>query len=491
MEFRCYSDESFPVYNNSDVDCNHLTGVGHDYLFFDLEQRKAFANPAMADTVYSIAFDTVYDQNNTTWSYENFKTFGDWIEADECEFWGPPECLSLNHPSWLGAPVEYDNDGHYTFYNLEEEPINIDISLQVGDSSLIYEDSEQAFYMKAMGEELTEILGITDTVKKFKILHYNADGSPVNSELHQHEIVVGQTLGLTSFFRIDHFPEMLIPLHLVGNTAPDAGLTKITNADLFDYQPGDVIQYEITESYQGGGSHYYETYIYLTREEISDSLIYTVEKTSFHADSSTANIDTLEMVYLKNVVIDSIPFGRPGPGYGGRLEYKRFFQEDYCGQALWTYKTSGTGLVYCEADDCWGSTDMYGETWFYSEKVLGIGLYWSYVDAWSGHQEKTVVYFDKSEYSCGEEVSVGIEEIALFEDYFEVYPNPVSSQVTVSNLKNIEGLLSIYDTQGRSVLIQKMNRGRNVIQTEHLQKGLYIIRIESPENTFQSKFVKQ
>lgn len=229
------------------------------------------------------------------------------IDADECEFWGPQECRPLNRPSWLGAPVEYDNNGHYTFYNLEEEAIHIDVALPEGDSALIYEDSEQAFFMKALGEELTEILGISDTVKKFEILHFDAEGNIMNSELHQHKIEVGKNLGLTSFFRIDHFPEMLIPLHLIGNTAPEAGLTKITNADIYDYQPGDVVQYEITEnSSEGTPSENfirYDKYKYLAREENANNLIYAAELTSFYTDSTTVSTDTIETVYLKNEIL--------------------------------------------------------------------------------------------------------------------------------------------------------------------------------------------
>ncbi len=496
LDLRCYSDDTFPVHNTSDVACNHLTGVGSDFLFFETDQRKAFAKTGMADTVYSIAFDTIHETADINWVYENFSAFGDWIDADECEFWGPQECLPLNRPSWLGTPVEYDNNGHYTFYNLEEEAIHIDIALPESDSALIYEDSEQAFYMKGLGEELTEVLGISDTVQSFKILHYNAEGNIMNSDLHQHEIGVGKNLGLTSFFRIDHFPEMLVPLHLIGNTAPEAGLTKITNADLYDYQPGHVVQYEITESTPGGPPSEnftrYDKYKHLAREENADSLIYTAEITSFYTDSTTVSTDTIETVYLKNVVIDSIPFGRPDPNDEVLMKYKRLYQKDYCGQTLWTYKTDRSELGYCDADDCWGPQDIFGlPLTDRKEYVFGLGLYSSATNTQLGSQDESVVYFDKGAHSCGEEVTVGIEEIALFKDYFEVYPNPASSQLNISNFKNIEGTLTIYDTRGRPVKRHEVKKGNDVIQINHLKSGLYFIKIEGVKMTFQSKFVKQ
>lgn len=97
--------------------------------------------------------------------------------------------------------------------------------------------------MKGLGEEVTEILGIPDTIRKFRISHYDAEGNPINSALHYHEIITGKKLGLISFFRIDQFPETLLPLELVGDTEPETGLTQIIYADIHDYQPGDVIQY--------------------------------------------------------------------------------------------------------------------------------------------------------------------------------------------------------------------------------------------------------
>ncbi|MCF8308270.1 MAG: T9SS type A sorting domain-containing protein [Bacteroidales bacterium] len=497
LDLRCFSDDSFPVYNVSDDPCNHLTGVGYDFRFFTIDERKAFAHPELADTVYSIAFDTVYSEPGGVWVYENFKTFGDWIEPEECEFWGPPQCLPLNQPSWLGGQVTYDNNGRYTFYTLQDDSIQIDISLQAGDSALIYEDSAQRFYMKGLGEEVTEILGITDTVRKFRISHYDTEGNVINSDLQHHEIITGKKLGLISFFRIDHFPEMLLPLELVGNTEPETGLTKITYADIHDYQPGDVIQYKIKSAYAGGPPSEnftrYDKYRYIQREENSDTLFYTAVKTSFFQDSTTVTTDTVEMSYYKYQLIDNIPFGQPERNENQILRHERVYQENYCGEPLWTFESEQGSLKYCAADDCWGGTDMFGLPLAdKSRYAFGLGLYSSYVSLNDGLYSKSIVYFDKGEYSCGEEVTGGMKEIPHFEDYFEIYPNPAKNRITLNNLKNMEGSFSISDTQGRTVQRYELRNGHNVIQIDHLKTGLYFIKVESLQKyTFQTKFVKR
>ena len=57
-----------------------------------------------------------------------------------------------------------------------------------------------------------------------------------------------------------------------------------------------------------------------------------------------------------------------------------------------------------------------------------------------------------------------------------IYPNPASESITISGIG--QGIVTIYNTLGQK-LIEKEIFGTSTINTNDLQTGLYVIKLES------------
>jgi hypothetical protein len=72
----------------------------------------------------------------------------------------------------------------------------------------------------------------------------------------------------------------------------------------------------------------------------------------------------------------------------------------------------------------------------------------------------------------------------------QLYPNPANTVITIVNIK-AGNLLSIYDSQGRSVLTKRATNSQEDIQVEKLSSGVYILQITNSDGTKRSiRFAK-
>lgn len=92
---------------------------------------------------------------------------------------------------------------------------------------------------------------------------------------------------------------------------------------------------------------------------------------------------------------------------------------------------------------------------------------------------KTIIVTQKSK-------STGITHESLSD--IKIYPNPAQSMLSIEGGKP-NGQISIYDTSGR--LLLKATNQNNQVDISSLNSGLYIIRIESPTEIANRKFIKK
>lgn len=86
-------------------------------------------------------------------------------------------------------------------------------------------------------------------------------------------------------------------------------------------------------------------------------------------------------------------------------------------------------------------------------------------------------------------IELGLSSIAEFKDLFNIYPNPNNGIFNLEIYDNKEVVVSIYDINGRLVLEKVANNTSNQINLSEQPKGVYLIKINTTEKSFNSKIV--
>tara|TARA_B100001057_G_scaffold501257_2_gene622720 strand:+ start:14729 stop:16642 length:1914 start_codon:yes stop_codon:yes gene_type:complete len=117
-------------------------------------------------------------------------------------------------------------------------------------------------------------------------------------------------------------------------------------------------------------------------------------------------------------------------------------------------------------------------------------MYWSTEDmTWYSNGNAMAIHMGINGHSY-----VDVEEIGVLNNY-DVYPNPTSSFINISNdeLLNKESIISIYNILGENIMNLNMDKFESLktINIENLPNGNYIIKINDGENNIYEKIVKE
>jgi hypothetical protein len=468
-----------------------------DYKLFNGSSKKLYNDLPSGDSTFSLAFDSVKSVGSDS-VYFIYPGLANEIEPDSCQFWGGGWCIQQTEPSWSGSRVIYDNIENYRFVTSQNDTLHFNFSLLPGDSSIFYQDESQKFFMVFEGIDTTTVLNVADSAKFYRISHTDASGNTIHSPLNNKKIITGKEMGLIEFFGIDDFPQILLPLQLIGNASPDAGLSRLTYEMIDDHQPGDEIQYYDRYDYPGGppwcNYHRYIKHIFLDRTDTPDSIIYMVARFTFEEGASTQVSDTITQKYKKDEILAEIPFDYIDQS--NTLVTKKLFKADYCGLDFWTYTVTPGYLIYCINDNCWGSYDIPGPP--PTEKttyVSGLGLYsdessinYPPPDGYSHWYG--IIYFKKDGIVCGDEVIVGMSDINQSAD-FTVYPNPARDFIFIQSQATGKSVITISNLNGQVIMKAFVKDPMTRLDIGRLNKGIYLVKLISGNNVQVKKIIKE
>lgn len=458
-----------------------LIAVGQDYNIISSNTQKIFSEFSVPENSYSLSIEYSNLVGIDSIYYNYFKRDSDYYLSDSCEFWGGNECNKQNMASWIGKNIKSDNDNSYTFSNIFGDFLEFTFDNNSVNPSLFFADNNQEFYTVFESVDTLSYLGITDSVKKYRIFNLDLSGDTIFSELHNFSILVAKQSGLLTFFQIDSFPLVQKPLALIGDQNTGVGFYKLSNEMVYDFYPGNVFQYKETSNYNDIAPpwYFYERYRkleFISREETTDSLIYEVIQELFYVDSTGVEIDTIVIKYLKNAIISNIPFEK----FNGNSRNLQLV--DYCDELRWTYSTiHKQDDSYCEVDTCWGTVDVFGPPDVTTNKyVCGLGnsLYKVTKQGPDGYSiGSSLIYHKKGEVICGEKVVVGIHEKEKAESMIIISPNPASNVIKISSINEIKHI-TISSLSG-VILIEKLASSKcETLQLNKLSDGIYIVRVE-------------
>lgn len=425
--------------------------------------------------VYSMAFDSVVFNGVDSVYYNYFNVSGN-ADSSQCIWWGPQECNKQNVPSWSGRAF-FLNTASFKMLNFNDDTLDFDFTIAVNDTSPFYTDNIQQFSIIRQADDTFTVYSNIDSAHYYSILHTDLSGAVINSNWNGKPLVVSRNSGIAIFFRPFNFPVYYDPLRIIANTGTQEGITVLNNEVLYDYAVGDSIQFFDFKSMFGGqpSMNYrsYTTYKVLTKTILTDSLIYTMDRTFYYLDSSWVIHDTATVSYYRFDTIASIPY-EAFDGYNKQLLY-----DDYCGLKLLTFNSSPDQYrAYCSAENCWGYIDTNGPMPQVSTKyVVGLGIY--------DHSESLIPpgipftfhsgisYFKKGTVSCGNLVVQDIESVS--KNNLKVFPVPASDQINIVSPAIITQI-SIYTITGSSIDEYFVNDSNYRLNVSGYLPGMYLVK---------------
>lgn len=476
-----------------------LYSASQPYFLFSGSDSKDFTPLTETwDRNYSLKMDSAYVGGVISVFYlhtvMNDNEFADFTpdenDPQECFGWGG--CLTNNGSAGFGAMIFSPVPNHYEFYTSSGDTLRFNL---FADSSVFFENEAEIYALISEGESEQMVFGNIEMVQSYRIGHYSAGGNPIASTLHDFKIRVGESTGLIDFFQVDNFPQVEMPLTLIGDAGHDQSLTALTSEMIYNFQVGDTIQYKKTyhlvplQDPNITLEISYLNRIFLNRVEEEDSLRYTVLHQSFGQSETDVTEWTEELVYYRFDTLSALPFyqRRSEVGFQAESYQEQLFAANYCGEVRLGLAAESAPMSYCENHNAWCEFDTFGPPPITSyENVVGLGLYFHKVernglDFLSTWREITeVVYFSKGGSSCGLEAILTVinTEQPLLE--MTVYPNPNTGLLNVqiaSEAKTQPSQLAIIDMSGRVVASYPWQSANGVFDISQLASGIYMLQV--------------
>ncbi|MCZ4407642.1 T9SS type A sorting domain-containing protein [Cryomorphaceae bacterium 1068] len=472
------------------------------FLFNDFTSKEFAPLEETWERNYTLKMDSLYWGNVISVFYlhsvmnlsEDADFQPDENDPDECFGWGG--CFANTGSTGFGDMIFSPVPFAYDFYTLSGDTLRLDF---LADSSVFYQNESELFAMIYESETEQMVFGSMEMVQSYRIGHYNTDGAELLTPLHGSAITVGENTGLIDFFQVDEFPQVEMPLTLIGDANHGESLTLLTGEMIYDFQVGDTIQYKISyfESEPFGPNPIeevsYLNRIFLNRMEEADTLRYTVVHQSF--DQGELNFEewTEELAYARFDTLASMPFyRRKDAGLNAYGSFQEFlFQRDFCGDVRIGFGGLSSPFARCEEHDAWCGFDTNGPPPITSyEYVPGLGQYLHEVDrngfgTFTSWREATeVVFFSKGESSCGQEAILSSRDQDHPRIAFTVFPNPTDDMIKIRISSEVESQLSgltVLDMSGRTVVAYPWKGANGTFDIAGLAAGIYLLQVTSAD----------
>jgi hypothetical protein len=330
-----------------------------------------------------------------------------------------------------------------------------------------------------------------DPIKKHSFQVYNAAMHPIDHELNDLSIILSKNFGLIKTFNFYFFPESegYLPFYeelqeceLIGLSRPKLGIQNITWLDIFDYQPGDEIhilyEYFSADEYYTQANTIKTITKYLSRNDYLDSIIYTRERKRSELrvwDDSSSFIfkhDTLVLVIKPDSIFDKLP-GEPVVN-----DYEAYA---YSMNGQTKIQPSVAGRIWPGFDTCWSNCcvdDCSSDYYYY--QGLGGPYYQCDFPFTMGGIKNQLVYYKKGDVTWGTPLVVSAIDEPVLHNEIEVYPNPASSELTVTIPVILLPLqFELINLAGTIIFSTEIESGAYSIPLDDKLEGLYIYKLTS------------
>jgi len=404
-----------------------------------------------------------------------------------CPSWGGNEGPT-GDTTWLGRTIVFEHTTNVLrLSNYLQEPLTFDFNVPLGDSSLFYSNAVHEYYIKYAGATEEVILGQTDSIKNYTILHYNVLGTEVTQGLSGFNIKVGKELGLIQFIDCHQFPNEEIGYELMGQLHPNIGKYQLTYDEVYPWQVGDKVQYlGFYYNYSGYqiSNKSFTMYTVEDRVETADSVwlyfssvgdvIYSPSNGQFNP-GTTYNIilgDSLGFEKGKN--LSEYPSGMMP--YQGTGDYQFTSFSNPCGTGSkeeLNYDPEWT--AYCDSCQCMLPYDGFGHSLTPKKYRAGYGLVSSSIQVYGPQPQPgytaSLVYSFIDGVECGTPIYASVDDLT---HQIAIFPNPVQDQFRIVADELIESV-AIYDLNGKQLKTFVPTHQQESIDVSFLAPGVYTV----------------
>ena len=419
--------------------------------------------------------------------------------------------------SWLGRKVLQLNDGTFIFDSYWNDSVILKTHANIGESWVFFHDSSSLYYRATViSTDTLTVLSSVDSVKTIMINAYNDSGIVTSDPLDSFNIILSKNNGFVQVFDLYTFPyhkpdsifRQGLDFFLDRSTCnyseitgaycynPNANITifKLVNfinpnqQQLHNWNIGDII--ETYHSFDAGApislpcessDNILDTVI--DKVISGNAISYTISGKHFSCRCSNDPCDLIlnkgECTFYNTayLITDTsfLPESDPYASY-----YVFYFPND-SSNCLLSPEYVMIPFEYHEEEENPVPT-IY---------KFGIGLtYYGHIDVDNLIWEfDGLVYTNINGIPCGTppDSSSQVSSINLSSHSFLVFPNPASSELTITAIDRINQI-NITNLLGQSLYIGNYNNKQAQIDVSDLPAGIYFIRINGTE---VRKFVKE
>lgn len=415
------------------------------------------------------------------------------------------ECYQPSGASMLGDHIRILPDGDHLFFNQNSDTIRIKTQATLYQEWVMWSDQTTTIHGKIVQVDAGNVFGVTDSIKSIRISapDYNFDGDT---------LLLSKQYGLLNTYNFYAFPDMNesyyeMPLKLYnvyGILSKNLGGSNLTMFDVFDFQPGDEIQYEKTNLNFGSGTILQIAEHYTSRQDYyPDSIVYGLDRSVLvrQLTPDTDSIVSLTTVattrtILPNPYFDALPTLPVADQHwvdGEALAYYSMEDGDYLQkQDLSSFGGGNATLVKNPDNDCYQPAidgACPGTPHTYLKGLGGPYYYCSQGAPYIKRSELTYFLKDTLEWGSPFDFSVSVAE-AERDTGFRLYPNPASDEVRIQTMLPAANMnIDIFDLSGRRVLHNSLPSGKTVLDISKLPPGVYSVRVTLSGKVFAQKLI--
>lgn len=415
-------------------------------------------------------------------------------------------CTDVRGPSMLGDYVRVMPDGTNLFFNKNADTIRIKTMAHPGDIWKVWSGETFDIYGEMLETELVDVFGVADSAKSIRLNGYDSDMNLDETlSFNDSLITISKNHGLLKTFNFVSFPnlhEVYFDLAcqsyaLYGIENLSLGGDNLTTFEVYDFQPGDIIEYERAQLNFGEGTKRQIQEEYISRENYADSIVYGFNQTILTFQYSENQDPEISVAsYQTFRTIEPIPFLDELPTlpivtadseyYSVRMNYDHFLQKQ-------NLQFASTGNTYypTDIDDCYmqmidGSCGGQPDSYY---KGLGGPYYECDMFGSPNYQMLKYFYKDSIEWGTPFDFTVSLTKL-IRQQLYEIYPNPATDKLKIrfhDTMHPIE--LEIVDVSGRKVISKVITGAESEIDISNLQSGLYFVWFPLSANESVQKLI--